>query len=117
MLALTTSPALALADTPAKPAPTKPAPKADTFPLPKDATVSKAMPGGGKIQAYEVPRGRDAVVTEVKALLAKGGFTITKDDKSPSGRAVRLEVTKGDKLYKVSFTGDDTRAAIILTNP
>jgi hypothetical protein len=112
----------ALADSP-KPTP-KEAPKKDKakaddkFPVPKDATGGESQPGGGgKILLYQVPRGRDAVVTEVRELLKTGGWVIAKDDSSPSGRAIRIEVKKGDKTYKVSFTGDDTRTAIILTLP
>jgi len=103
-------------------APTKPSPKnpdkAPAFPVPKDATGGDSQPGGGgKILLYQVPRGRDAVILEVRALLKTGGWTITKDDPSPSGRAIRIEVKKGDTLYKVSFTGDATHTAIILTLP
>jgi hypothetical protein len=99
--------------------PAKPAPKADDkFPVPKDATGGDSQPGGGgKILMYKIPRGRDAVVTEVKEALGKGGWKIEKDTKSPSGNAVRLEVKKGDKLYKVSFTGDTSQTALILTLP
>jgi hypothetical protein len=90
----------------------------DKFPIPKDATAGEDAPGGGgKIQMYKVARGRDTVVTEVKESLKTGGWTIAKETKSPSGSAVRLEVKKGDKLYKVSFTGDDKQTAIILTLP
>jgi hypothetical protein len=90
----------------------------DKFPIPKDATGGESQPGGGgKILLYKVARGRDAVVAEVKASLKSGGWTLVKDDSSPSGRAIRLEVKKNAKVYKVSFTGDDTRAAIILTLP
>lgn len=91
---------------------------ADKFPVPADATGGESQPGGGgKILMYKVARGRDTVVTEVKAALAKGGWKIEKDTKSPSGNAVRLEVKKGDKLYKVSFTGDTSQTALILTLP
>jgi hypothetical protein len=101
-------------DTPSKVKPAEP-----TFPIPKDATGGDSQPGGGgKIVMYQVPRGRDAVVKEVKKALETGGWTITKDDPSPSGRAIRIEVkSKTAKLYKVSFTGDDSRTAIILTLP
>ncbi len=88
------------------------------FPLPKDAGAPSAAPGGGgKISVYQVPRGRDVVVTEVKDALKQGGWTLVKDDPSPSGRAIRLEAKKGDKTYKVSFTGDATKTALILTSP
>jgi hypothetical protein len=101
-------------DTPSK---TKPI-TGDTFPIPKDATGGESQAGGGgKILMYKVPRGRDAVAKEVRESLKTGGWTITKDTTSPSGSAIRLEVKKADKLYKVSFTGDDTRTALILTLP
>ena len=106
------------ADAP-KPKPDAPAKvDGDAFPLPKDATPAEAAPGGGgKIWTHQVPRGRDVVIGEIRDLLKKGAWTITKDDSSPSGRAIRLEVKKGDKLIKASFTGDATRTAIILTLP
>ena len=95
-----------------------PAPAAASLPLPKDATAPSDAPGGGgKIQVYQVPRGRDVVVAEVRELLKAGKWTITKDDPSPSGRAIRIEVKKADTAYKVSFTGDATRTAIIVTLP
>jgi hypothetical protein len=103
---------------PPKPTPVKPKPAEAKFPLPKDATGGESQPGGaGKIQMHQVPRGRDAVITEVRALLKKDGWTIAKDEASPSGRAIRLEVKKGATLIKASFTGDATRTAIILTLP
>jgi hypothetical protein len=99
-------------------APAKPAPAAADLPLPKDATApSEAPGGGGKIRVYQVPRGRDVVIAEVRELLKAGKWTITKDDPSPSGRAIRIEVQRGDTVYKVSFTGDATRTAIIVTLP
>ena len=102
-----------------KPSPPKPtAPAAAAFPLPKDATAPTAAPGGGgAIQVYQVPRGRDAVIAEMRELFKAGGWAITKDDPSPSGRAIRLEVTKDKKVYKVSFTGDASKTAIIVTLP
>jgi hypothetical protein len=92
---------------------------ADKFPIPKDASAGKDAPGGGgKIQMYTVPRGRDAVVKEVKEALAKGGWKIEKEAPSPNGKSIRMEVKKGDKLYKVSFTSDGSpQTAIILTLP
>ncbi|MEO8703839.1 MAG: hypothetical protein ABI867_27560 [Kofleriaceae bacterium] len=95
-----------------------PAKAEDKFPVPKDAEGGDSQAGGGgKILLYKVPRGRDAVIAEVRELLKAGGWTISKDDSSPSGRAIRIEVKKNDKTYKVSFTGDDTRTALILTLP
>ncbi len=97
---------------------TDPAKGSADFPLPKDAGSPSAAPGGGgKISVYQVPRGRDVVVTEVKDALKQGGWTLAKDDPSPSGRAIRLEAKKGDKTYKVSFTGDASKTALILTSP
>jgi hypothetical protein len=101
-------------DTPSK----QKAPVKDKFPLPKDASAGEDAPGGGgKIQMFKVPRGRDIVVAEVKKSLETGGWKLTKESKSPSGNAIRLEVKKGDKLYKVSFTGDDSQTGIVLTLP
>jgi hypothetical protein len=122
VLLLVTSPALADIARP-RPAPEekKPAPKPKAevkFPLPKDAGAAEAAPGGGgKIVTHQVPRGRDAVVAEVRELLKKDGWQVTRDDKSPSGRAVRIEVKKSETLIKASFTGDDARTVIILTLP
>jgi hypothetical protein len=107
----------AIADKPAPAKPTAP-PAAAALPLPKDASAPSDAPGGGgAIQMYQVPRGRDVVIAEMRDLFKAGGWAITKDDPSPSGRAVRLEVTKDKKVYKVSFTGDTTRTAIIVTLP
>ena len=97
------------------------------FPLPKDA-VSQSDPrdkapskttksSDNRINTYDVPRGRDAVVTEVRATLKTKKWEIVKDEPSPSGNAVRLIVKKNGKTWKASFTGDDTRAVIILTRP
>jgi hypothetical protein len=102
------------------------------FPLPKDATPQKAAASDKtskkpsapskktappRITVYDVPRGRDAVVAEVRAALKKDGWEITKDEPSPSGNAVRLTVKRSGKLWKASFTGDDQRAVLILTAP
>ena len=87
------------------------------MPLPKDAKASDLAPGGDKILVYQVPRGRDAVIAEMRELFKKGKWEIAKDDPSPSGRAIRLELKKDGLLFKVSFTGDDTKTAIIVTNP
>ncbi len=103
---------------PSAPPSTDPGKASADFPLPKDAGAPAAAPGGGgKISVYQVPRGRDVVVAEVKDALKQGGWTLVKDDPSPSGRAIRLEVKKGDRTYKVSFTGDATKTALILTSP
>jgi hypothetical protein len=102
-----------------KPAPKKPAPAGDQFPIPKDASgPESAAGGGGKIQTYQVARAKDAVLGEVRDALKAGGWTITKDETSPRG-AVRLEVKKGDKIWKASFLGDTTatKTAIVLTLP
>lgn len=115
--AITLSGLIADAAPPPAPAPAE-APAADAFPLPRDAAPPKAAKGGGgRIQTYEVPRGRDAVVAEVKAALGKGGWKIAKEDLSPSKAAVRLQVEKNAKLWRVSFVGDATRTQIILTVP
>ena len=88
------------------------------FPVPKDATGGESQPGGGgKILMWKIPRGRDAVVKEAKEALTKGGWKIEKEAPSPNGKSIRIEVKKGDKLYKASFTGDATQTALILTLP
>ncbi|MBX3157037.1 MAG: hypothetical protein KF773_13765 [Deltaproteobacteria bacterium] len=100
---------------PSKPAPAKPAPR---FPVPKDATGGESQPGGGgKILMYKIPRGRDAVIAEMKETFKKEGWKVIKDDASPSGRAARMEVEKDGASYKVSFVGDATQSALILTLP
>jgi len=89
-----------------------------SFPLPKDAAAPKAAKGGGgRIQTFSVPRGREAVVTEVRGLLQAGRWEITKDEPSPSGNAIRLTVKKSGRVWKASFTGDDQRTVLILTAP
>lgn len=104
------------------------------FPLPKDAVsagevdskTSKKSPApskspekstGNRIRTYDVPRARDAVVTELRAALKAKKWEIVKDEPSPSGNAVRLTVKKSGRTWKTSITGDDTRAVIILTAP
>ena len=87
------------------------------FPLPADAgEPESAGGGGGKILVFKVPRGRDAVVADQKALLAKGGYSIDDENTSPKG-ALRLTVSKGGKTFKVSILGDATQTGIILTLP
>src|SRR5688572_16253473 len=91
---------------------------AHDYPVPKDATGGEAQPGGGgKILMWKIGRGRDAVVKEAKEALAKGGWKIEKEGPSPNGKTIRLEIKKGDKLYKASYTGDATQTALILTLP
>ena len=116
LLALSAGSAVADKTPPAKPVSPTAAPP--VFPVPKDATTPEDAPGGGgAIKVYTVPRGRDAVIAEMRTAFKDGGWTISKDDPSPSGRAIRLEVTKSDKVYKVSFTGDATKTAMIVTLP
>jgi len=90
----------------------------ESFPLPKDAAAPQAAKGGGgRIQTFSVPRGREAVVTEVRGLLKAGRWEIMKDEPSPSGNAIRLTVKKSGRVWKASFTGDATRTVLILTAP
>ena len=90
---------------------------ANGFPLPKDAGPGGAAPGGGgKIQVFNVPRGKDAVLAELRAQLKADGWTTEVDQTSPRG-AVRLELKKGTVVIKASLTGDASRTAIILTLP
>ena len=98
------------------------------FPLPKDAvtqrgdkntkaTTKPTKQSAPRITTYDVPRGRNAVVAEARAALKTGNWEIVKDEPSPSGNAVRLTVKKNGKTWRAAFTGDDTRAVIILTAP
>jgi hypothetical protein len=88
-----------------------------SFPLPKDAGKSEAAPGGGgKIQVFEVPRGKDAVLAELRRGLATGGWELVSDETSPRG-AVRLQIKRENTTLKVSLTGDATRTALIVTLP
>lgn len=103
------------------------------FPLPKDAvpqydatskttkpsppSKSPAKSTGNRIRTYDVPRSREAVVTETRTALKARKWEIVKDEPSPSGNVVRLTVKNSGKTWKASFTGDDTRAVIILTAP
>lgn len=120
-LAMISSSTIAYADKPAPPPELKkkeapPAP-AEAFPIPKDAAAPGDAPGGGgKIKTYEVARPKDAVLTELRDALKKGGWTIAKDEASPRG-AVRLEVTKGGKTWKASVVGDAAKTVIVLTLP
>jgi hypothetical protein len=93
-----------------------------TFPLPKDAIAqrgdktSKKSPDT-RIAVYDVPRSRDAVVSEARAALATGKWVIVKDEASPSGSSVRLTIRKEGRTWKASFTGDDKQSVIIVTAP
>ncbi len=104
------APSVARAEAPA----TQPA----VFPIPADAaTPAPTKGGGGKIQTYNVPRGKTAVTDETRAALKSGKWEIVKDEPSPSGNATRIQAKQAGKLWKVSFTGDDKRTVIILTSP
>ena len=87
------------------------------FPIPKDADAGADAPGGGgKITVYKVPRGRDPVIADVKAALAKGGWKIDDEQLSPKG-ALRMTVSKGGVVVKASILGDDNQTGIIVTAP
>ncbi|MEO7095161.1 MAG: hypothetical protein ABI175_18010 [Polyangiales bacterium] len=89
-----------------------------TFPLPADAKApAPTKGGGGKINTYNVPRGKAVVTDETRAALKSGKWEIVKDEPSPSGNATRIQAKKGGLLWKVSFTGDDKQTVIILTVP
>lgn len=88
------------------------------FPLPKDAAAPAAVKGGGgKIQTFNVPRGRTVVTDELRAALKAQKWEIVKDEPSPSGNATRIQAKKAGKLWRVSLTGDTSRTVIILTLP
>lgn len=92
------------------------------FPLPKDAVAqrgdrtSKKTPDT-RIAIYDVPRARDAVVSEVRAALKAGAWEVVKDEASPSSNAIRLTLKKSGKTWKASVTGDQKQAVIIVTAP
>jgi len=91
---------------------------ADRFPVPRDAKPpTAAKGGGGRIQTYEIPRGKDAVAAEVRADLKAAGWEITSDQVSPNGGAIRLVVKKGSEVWRASLSGDATRTALIVTSP
>jgi hypothetical protein len=90
------------------------------FPLPADAvaqreTSKQKKVADTRIAIYDVPRGRDAVVTEVRAALDAGNWVVVKNVVSKS--SVRLILRKEGRTWKASFTGDDKRAVIIVTAP
>lgn len=83
----------------------------DQFPIPKGAVGSR-----GKTQTYQVPRACDDVIGEVRAALKIGGWEIVKDEVSPLG-AVRLEIKKGNKIWRATFFSNATQTVIVLTLP
>jgi hypothetical protein len=107
----------ALADAP-KPKPPAAVPS-DELPLPKDAGAPKeANGGGGGTVVYQIPRGRDVVLAEMRALLEKAHWDVTKDEPAAApGKAIHLEVTHANKVWRLGFTGDMKRSAIMVTAP
>ncbi|MBA3451602.1 MAG: hypothetical protein H0T42_00735 [Deltaproteobacteria bacterium] len=94
--------------------------RAESFPLPKDAVShddGKSKKSSDRIRTYDVPRGRDAVVTEARTALKARKWEIVKDEPATSGNAVRLTVKKHGRTFKASITGDEKRAVIIVTAP
>lgn len=117
---------------PGRPEPSDPEPSAETpsdpssafiagpggVPLAADAHARTDMaPGGGKMFVFEVPRSRDDAVAELRSNLAADGWTIDSDEVSPGYGAARLKVSKAGATVGVRVTGDDSRAAIIITVP
>jgi hypothetical protein len=97
---------------------------ADRFPLPADAVIQrteskepskKKASGDSRITVYDVPRGRDAMVTEARAALDAGKWVVVKSE--VSNGSVRLILRKDGRTWKAGFTGDDKRAVIIVTAP
>ena len=85
------------------------------FPMPEGAEPS---PGGaGNVLLFKIARGREAVAGELRGLLAAEGWTIDSESMSPSGNAIRWQVSKQGTVVKASMTGDDSQAALILTVP
>ena len=102
------------------------------FPLPKDAvsqgetdskqtksppSKSPSKSSGNRIRSYDVPRGREVVVTEVRKALKTKKWDILRYQPSSPGNAARLTAKKNGKVWNASFTGDDTQAVIVLTAP
>ena len=56
-------------------------------------------------------------VERLRKIIDAEGWKIDAEQASPSGAAMRLTVSKDGAPFKVSVTGDDTRAAIIVTPP
>lgn len=102
------------------------APASDRFPLPVDAVAQQqqgkepsktSKSSDNRIRIYDVPRSREAVVTEARAALKTGKWQIVKDEPSAPGKPARLTVKKNGKTWRASFTGDDQQAVIIVTAP
>ena len=87
------------------------------FPLPLDSGEAKeAEGGGGKILTYQVPRGSELVVKELRGFLKQEAWVIDSDKTSPRG-AIRLVVTKNNTTIKVSIVGDERQTVLVLTLP
>lgn len=94
------------------------APRGGGLPLPQDASEQTGIaPRGIEMSVFRVPRGRDAVSEELRTNLAKDGWTIDAEDRSPHHRALRWTLTKADATLDVRITGDDNDASIIVTEP
>lgn len=88
------------------------------LPLPHDASEQTGMaPKGLKMTVFKVPRSRDVVSEELRANLATDGWTIDKEELSPSHRALRWKLAKAGDVLDVRITGDGNDAAIIITEP
>lgn len=105
---------------PGKPDDTVAAPKSKEgpggFPLPVDAEKDEQK-SAGPIAVFVVPRGKGSALEEMHAILAAEGWKIDSEEASPSNAAMRLTVSKNGDTFKVSVTGDETKAAIIVTPP
>jgi hypothetical protein len=87
------------------------------LPLPPDAIEKGPAPGSGNgILVYEVPRGRELAATELRTSVSSAGWKIDSDETSPRG-SVRIVLSKGGTIVKVSVAGDSTRASLIVTLP
>lgn len=91
--------------------------RADGVPMPKDAKALPPVKGGdGRLSVYDVARGRDAVVAEVRVLLKQDGWTVA-DEKTPKDAPVRLTATKDARTWKIAFDGDKAKTRIVVTRP
>lgn len=86
------------------------------FPLPQDATKDDQK-SVGPIEVFVIERGKDKAIEELRALLEADGWKIESEEPSPSNASLRFVVSKDGKTFKASVTGDEGKAAFIVTPP